>query len=115
MTNSFDPKDAEVGTRQKKVQQVSIPFTLITSASPAINSTFGVLGASTVTNTGATVIHGDLGLSPGTSVTGFPPGTVTGTQYIGDGVAAGAQSDLTTAYNEAAAQATTVTISSGRI
>src|ERR1700677_2725664 len=99
MTNSFDPKDAEVGTRQKKVQQVSIPFTLITSASPAINSTFGVLGASTVTNTGATVIHGDLGLSPGTSVTGFPPGTILGAEQVANTAAANAQIVATAAYN----------------
>ena len=52
---------------------------------------FVVLGASTVTNTGTSVVVGDLGLSPGTSVTGFPPGIVTGTKYITDGYAAAAQ------------------------
>jgi Ice-binding-like len=65
-------------------------------------SPFGVLAGSTVTNTGATVIGGDLGLSPGTAVTGFPPGLLTGTEHVADGVAGGAQSDLTTAYNDAA-------------
>ena len=62
---------------------------------------FGVLAGSTVTNTGATVITGDLGVSPGTAVTGFPPGIVTppGTITLGDAVAAQAQTDLTTAYN----------------
>jgi len=63
---------------------------------------FGVLAASTVTNTGGSVITGDVGLSPGTSITGFPPGTVLGTQYQTDTVAAGAQADLTNAYNVAA-------------
>ena len=61
---------------------------------------FGVLAATTVTNTGATTVHGDLGLYPGTSVTGSP--TVTGTIHINDTVAALAQADLTTAYNNLA-------------
>ena len=64
---------------------------------------FAVLGASTVTNTGLTVINGDLGLWPGTAVTGFyPPGTVNGTQHIGDPVAQQAQASLAIAYNDAA-------------
>ena len=63
---------------------------------------FGVLAGSTVTNTGATTVNGDLGVSPGTAVTGFPPGTVTGTVHAGDAAAALAITDLTTAYNDAA-------------
>jgi|HubBroStandDraft_2_1064218.scaffolds.fasta_scaffold229863_1 hypothetical protein len=72
-------------------------------------STYGVLAGSTVTNTGGTVVNGDLGLSPGTSVTGFPPGSFTGTEYIADTNAAQAQTDLTTAYNNAAGQTPTTT------
>src|SRR6185503_1555060 len=65
-------------------------------------STFAVLAASTVTSTGATSVNGDLGLSPGTAVTGFPPGTVNGTMHLADAAAAQAQLDLTVAYNDAA-------------
>jgi hypothetical protein len=63
--------------------------------------TFGVLGGSTVTNTGACVVSGNLGVSPGTSVTGFPPGIVMppSTIHANDAVAVQAQIDLTTAYN----------------
>ena len=63
---------------------------------------FAVLAASTVTNTGASAIVGDLGLSPGISVTGFPPGMLAGTQHISDPATAQAQLDLTAAYNDAA-------------
>ena len=60
---------------------------------------FAVLGASTVTNTGPTVITGDLGVSPGTAVNGFPPGTVTGgTIHAGDATATAAQAAAHSAY-----------------
>jgi ice-binding like protein len=66
------------------------------------SSTYAVLANSTVTNTGPTHLAGDLGLSPGTSVTGFPPGTFTGTENVNNASAAGAQGNLTKAYNDAA-------------
>ncbi len=72
-------------------------------------ASFAVLASSTVTNTGLTTISGDLGLSPGSSVTGAP--TVNGTQHVDDPTAVKAVADLTTAYDDAAARtlcATTV-------
>jgi len=67
--------------------------------------TFAVLGGSTVTNTGSSVITGDLGVWPGLAITGFPPGVVFGTTHAGDAVALQAQSDLVVAYNDLAGQA----------
>lgn len=66
-------------------------------------TSFSVLGSTNVSNTGTSVIGADLGVSPGTAVTGFPPGIVNGTNYpSASTVPAGAQADLTTAYNVAA-------------
>jgi hypothetical protein len=60
---------------------------------------FAVLGASTVTNTGPTVVTGDLGVSPGTAVTGFPPGSVNGGSiHAGEATAVSAQANAHTAY-----------------
>jgi Ice-binding-like len=74
---------------------------------------FAVLGGTTVTNTGPSLIRGNLGVSPGTAVTGFPPGIVTGgTIHRADGVAGNAQSDLTTAYNDAAGRSPTANVPS---
>src|SRR4051812_3290296 len=67
---------------------------------------FSVLAGSTVTSSGETILNGDLGLWPGSSVSGFPPGTVNGTSHVADPTAQGAQRDLTTAFNNAAGRST---------
>jgi len=63
---------------------------------------FVVLAGSTVTSSGATMLAGDMGVSPGTAVTGFPPGTLTGSIHAGDVTSATAMTDLSTAYIDAA-------------
>jgi hypothetical protein len=64
---------------------------------------FAVLAGSTVTNTGNTNLFGNLGVWPGTAITGFPPGIVSeGTTDAGNAIAMQAESDLSTAYNSAA-------------
>ena len=66
-------------------------------------TSFAVLAGQTITNTGASVISGDVGLSPGSAVVGFPPGIVNnGTVHATDAVAAQAESDLTASYLDAA-------------
>jgi len=79
---------------------------------PTLN-TFEILAGSTVTNSGPTVINGNLGVSPGTAITGFSgfapggPGIVNGTIHSADGVAQQAQIELTAAYSAAAGAAST--------
>lgn len=63
---------------------------------------FAVLAGSTVTSTGLSVVNGDLGLSPGSALEGFPPGVVNGDVHIGDEEAVAAGLALTDAFNDAA-------------
>lgn len=85
-------------------------FPLITMAAIPLGtaSNFAVLAGSTVTNTGPSVIQGNVGVAPGTAITGFltvdggpgllaPPSSF----HAADSVAAQAQTDLLTAYNAA--------------
>jgi hypothetical protein len=75
---------------------------------------YSVLAGTTVTNTGATVLEQSLGLSPGTAITGFPPGVVTPPAVIeaATPAAEAAQLDLTTAYDEASARPLDETVTS---
>ncbi len=88
----------------------SLAASAATAPTLGTDTAFAVLGGSTVTNTGPTGITGDLGLSPGSAVTGFPPGALNGASHIDDAVSVQAKSDLTTAYNTAAGQPCTATL-----
>ena len=75
---------------------------------------FVVLAGTLISNTGATTLSGDVGLSPGeaAAITGF--GTVTqpsGTVHAADAVALGAQADLAVAYLDAAGQSPATALS----
>ncbi|HJW01508.1 MAG TPA: ice-binding family protein [Arthrobacter sp.] len=74
-------------------------------------TSYSVLAGTTVTNTGPTTLQGDLGVSPGSAITGFPPGVSTGAIHAADAVALQAQSDVTIAYNNAAGQPVTTSVS----
>ena len=87
---------------------VSVPG--IAPVSLGTAASFAVLAGSAITNTGPTAITGSIGLSPGTSVTGFPTAPTNGTVNAADAVAAQAKSDLAGAYGDAAGRATTATI-----
>lgn len=80
------------------------PVGLGTSAS------YSVLGGQAVTNTGPSTLSGDLGVSPGTAITGFPPGLAGGATHAGDAAAAQAQSDVVIAYNDTAGRAPTAAV-----
>lgn len=79
----------------------------LTTVPLGLAGNFAVLAGSEITNTGATTITGDIGLSPGTSIGGFPPGILYGTQHINDSEANQAKLDLTTAFDDAAGRNST--------
>jgi type VI secretion system secreted protein VgrG len=88
---------------------ILVLLTLPAYAGPILGSagSFAILGGSTVTNTGPTTIVGNLGVWPGTAVTGAGSITIDGTIYQGGAIPQQAQSDATTAYNALAGMAVT--------
>lgn len=87
-------------------QTSSAPQAGVAAGAPALGAagSFAVLSSTTVISTGKTDVTGDLGVSPGTAVTGFPPGNLRGTLHANDAAAIRAQLDLATAYTQALGQ-----------
>src|SRR4051812_6538597 len=99
-------KAQENQTRQNPIV-IPVQTTIQATVSLAGAANFAVLAGSAVTSTGGTTVTGDLGLSPGSSVGGFPPGILVGTQHINDVTSNQAKLDLTAAYNDAAGRTCT--------
>lgn len=91
------------------------PATAVTSAPVGLGAAtpFAVLAGSELTNTGTTTINGDIGVSPGSAITGFPPGSVVnGSPHAADTTADDAQLSVTTAYDDAATRVPTTVLAS---
>ena len=103
------------GLRLLALSFLPLPLLVLSAFANSVNlgtaGSYAVLAGSTVTNTDSSVLTGNLGVWPGTAVTGFPPGMVIGgTIHAGDAAAAQAQGDLTTAYNAAVGLSPTATL-----
>jgi len=108
---AFDPKDQLTSNQAKKVEELPVrgdDYDLYQSSvgTPSVvpdpnlplAGKFAVLGASGVTNTGSSVLTGDLGSSPTGSISGFPPGTFSGALHSADSAAAAAQANASSVF-----------------
>ncbi len=105
------------GLRLLALSFLPLPLLVVSAFANSVSlgtaANYAVLAGATVTNTGSSVLTGDLGLSPGgggCGVVGFPPGIVHGTINACNGPAGQAQIDLTTAYNAAKGLSVTGTL-----
>lgn len=102
MERTGRPLTAFLGFTLLLLANVPAVAQMVPSLGPA--EPFAVLGATTITNVGPTIINGDLGLTPGTAVTGIPPGTVNGATHINNVAATSAKTSAQTAYTDLAAR-----------
>ncbi len=92
---------------------VPVPVTLTPSSSPlATAATYGILAYSAITNTGFSIVTGNIGVSPSGAITGFPPGTASGTTDLNDSASATARASASSAYTTFAAMGPGTAISS---
>jgi hypothetical protein len=86
---------------------IPVQTTTMSTVTLGATSNLALIAGSGITSTGATVITGDMGLSPGSSIGGFPPGILNGVQHINDDIATQAKLDLTAAYKDLAGRTST--------
>src|ERR1700687_4648939 len=102
MPAGFYPKNSDTMEQSLKVQTLELSERepgFFSASGPSFSgpslgaaTNFAILASSAVTNTGSSVINGDVGVSPGTSITGFPPGViVAGSKHSADAAAANAE------------------------
>jgi len=84
------------------VIKINIPIQTIKMTQPSLASitNFVILAGASITSTNATIITGNLGLCPGTSISGFPPAILNGTLHVNDLIAIQAKLDLISVYND---------------
>jgi hypothetical protein len=102
------------GVRWLALLSLLLPFLALSAYGGSVTlgtaGSYAVLAGSTVTNTGSSVLTGNLGISPGCALTGFPPGSVSGTINACNAASGLAQHDLITAYNQAMGLSPTATL-----
>jgi hypothetical protein len=108
----FDPINLSYSNLNANQANADFTGTDYSGHAPSLGSaeSFAVLAATTITSTGLTVITGNVGVSPGTAVTGFGPGVIQAGQiYSGSGSLAGpAEASALTAYSDLAGQGCSV-------
>jgi hypothetical protein len=102
------------GLRWLALSFLQFPLLVLSAYAGSVNlgtaGSYAVLAGSTVTNTGSSVLIGNLGVNPGCALTGFPPGSVSGTINACNAASGQAQRDLVTAYNQAMGLKPTATL-----
>jgi hypothetical protein len=86
-----------------------------TSVNLGAATPYAVLAGTTITNTGPTVITGDVGLSPGTAITGFPPGLASGSVTSADAASLAAQNSSTAAFGVASGETPFTAVAAGTL
>jgi hypothetical protein len=118
-TATFTPTQACANFTSTSTPKATASITVIPTSTCGSPITLGaaanyvILAGTTITNTGATTFCGNLGLSPGSSVTGAPVLACGGVSDVDDLAAVAARAALISAYTQSAGLASTITLPAG--